>query len=77
MTEKQATTETAPAPQVEEPPWDAMTADEATARLTVDAQSGLSADEVERRLAQYGPNELAKEPPPSMWVVARASSRTR
>ena len=49
-----------------------MTAAEATGRLAVDARSGLSAHEVESRLAQYGPNELAKEPPPSTWVIARA-----
>ena len=48
-----------------------MTADEVTGRLAVDARSGLSADEVESRLAHYGPNELAKEPPPSTWVIAR------
>ena len=32
---------------------------------------GLAAAEAERRLGEYGPNELATEPPPSMWVVAR------
>src|SRR6185437_14742802 len=30
------------------------------------------AAEAEKRLAQYGPNELPKEPPPSTWTVARA-----
>ena len=40
-------------------------------RLEVDPGAGLSDDEVQRRLAQYGPNELATEPPPSVWVVAR------
>ena len=32
--------------------------------------AGLDAEEVERRLAQYGPNQLTTEPPPSMWSVA-------
>jgi Ca2+-transporting ATPase len=49
----------------------AQSAQEVTAQLGVDADEGLSAEEVDRRLAQYGPNELPKEPPPSMWAVAR------
>ena len=36
-----------------------------------DADKGLTVAEAERRLAEYGPNELPTEPPPSMWVVAR------
>ena len=32
---------------------------------------GLTVAEVDRRLAEYGPNELPTEPPPSMWAVAR------
>jgi PPK2 family polyphosphate:nucleotide phosphotransferase len=39
--------------------------------LDVDPESGLDAGEVERRLSEYGPNELPKEPPRSTWVVAR------
>ena len=41
-----------------------------TARLDVDTDEGLAAAEVERRLAEYGPNELPSEPPPSVWAVA-------
>ena len=40
-------------------------------RLGVDPKQGLSADDVERRLTEYGPNEIPAEPPPSKWVVAR------
>jgi P-type Ca2+ transporter type 2C len=48
----------------------ALSAQDVTAQLGVDADEGLTADEVDRRLAEYGPNELPKEPPPSMWTVA-------
>jgi Ca2+-transporting ATPase len=49
----------------------AVSAQDVTAQMGVDADEGLSVAEVDRRLAEYGPNELPKEPPPSMWVVAR------
>jgi P-type Ca2+ transporter type 2C len=45
--------------------WHGLTADQACARLEVDARSGLDAGEVERRRAQFGPNKLEeaeKEP---------------
>ena len=42
------------------------------AGLAVDPEQGLDAAEAEKRLAQYGPNELPKEPPPSTWTVGRA-----
>ena len=51
--------------------WYALPADEVASRLDVDPQRGLDAEEVQRRLAEYGPNELPTEPPPSKWVVAR------
>ena len=38
--------------------------------LTVDPDQGLDAEEAERRLATYGPNQLTTEPPPSIWAVA-------
>ena len=50
--------------------WYALSARDVTARLGVDTDEGLAAAEVERRLAEYGPNELPAEPPPSMWAVA-------
>jgi Ca2+-transporting ATPase len=51
--------------------WWSLTPEDAAARLSVDADEGLSADEVQRRLAQYGPNEIATEPPPSTWSIAK------
>ena len=52
--------------------WHTLATDEASTQLTVDPGEGLSADEVQQRLAQYGPNELAVEEPPSVWSVASA-----
>lgn len=52
-------------------PWYARSAADAAAELGVDPDQGLDRNEVERRLAEYGPNELPKEPPPSVWVVAK------
>ena len=51
--------------------WYNLSAEDAAARMGVDPEHGLATEEVQRRLAQYGPNELPSEPPPSMWVVAR------
>ena len=51
--------------------WYALSAQDVTTQLGVDADTGLTVAEVDRRLAEYGPNELPTEPPPSMWVVAR------
>jgi Ca2+-transporting ATPase len=48
-----------------------MSADQAATELVVQPEEGLSEYEVNQRLAEYGPNELAKEPPPSIWVVGR------
>jgi Ca2+-transporting ATPase len=49
----------------------ALAAQDVMARLGVEADQGLSAAEVDRRLKEYGTNELPKQPPPSMWAVAR------
>ena len=46
-------------------------AHEVAAELGVEPARGLDPGEVERRRAQYGPNELSKEPPLSRWEVAR------
>jgi Ca2+-transporting ATPase len=40
------------------------------AELGSDAENGLSHDEATARLARLGPNEIAKEKPPSVWAVA-------
>jgi len=51
--------------------WYALPAQDVTAQMGVDADQGLTVAEVERRQAEYGPNALPTEPPPSVWVVAR------
>ena len=38
--------------------------------LAVDADQGLAVAEAQQRLSEYGPNQLATEPPPSMWSIA-------
>jgi Ca2+-transporting ATPase len=51
--------------------WYALSARDVTAQMGVDADAGLTVAEVHRRQAEYGPNELPTEPPPSTWAVAR------
>jgi Ca2+-transporting ATPase len=51
--------------------WHTLPAEEVMEVLAVDPDIGLSGDEVQKRLAEYGPNALPTEPPPSVWVVAR------
>src|SRR6516225_1660865 len=51
--------------------WYALSPQDVTTQMGVDPDTGLTVAEVDRRLADYGPNELPTEPPPSMWVVAR------
>ncbi|MBG0567189.1 cation-translocating P-type ATPase [Actinoplanes aureus] len=62
---------TAVKPAVEEPRWYDVPTQDAARRLEVDPGRGLDAEEADRRLARYGPNELPVETPPSRWVVAR------
>ncbi len=52
-------------------PWHALSAAEVATRLVTDPERGLNAEEVARRRATYGPNELPTEPAPSVWAVAR------
>ena len=51
--------------------WYALSAQDAAGQIGVDPDQGLDVGEVTRRLAEYGPNELPTEPPPSVWVVGR------
>jgi len=51
--------------------WYALSPEDVVRHIGVDPDRGLDAGEVTRRLAEYGPNELAVEPPPSVWVVGR------
>jgi Ca2+-transporting ATPase len=54
-----------------EAPWYGLAAAATAAKLGVTPDAGLGTDEAERRLQQYGRNELPAEPPPSVWTVAR------
>ncbi len=51
--------------------WHTLPPEDVAAELAVDPAEGLDGQEVQGRLAQYGPNSLPTEPPPSVWVVAR------
>jgi P-type Ca2+ transporter type 2C len=51
--------------------WYALSAEDVAGQVGVNPDHGLEAGEVQRRLEEYGPNELPAEPPPSMWEVAR------
>ncbi len=51
--------------------WYSLSATEVASRLTVDPAQGLSDDEAQRRLATYGPNQIATEPPPTLWATAK------
>ncbi len=48
--------------------WFALSPDETLERLTASPQ-GLSNAEVQRRLAQYGPNALREAPPTTFWQM--------
>ncbi len=49
--------------------WYQLTAEEAVAELQTDVKQGLSAAEAERRLAEYGPNELIERGVKSPWRI--------
>jgi len=52
--------------------WYSLSVDATASRLEVDPENGLTADEADRRLTTYGPNEVATEPPPTLWAMAKA-----
>jgi len=52
-------------------PWYSVPPADVAGQFGVDPDRGLDGAESTRRLAEYGPNELPTEPPPSIWVVAR------
>ena len=58
-------------PATAEANWYALSVDDVVARVGVDADRGLDPDEVQRRLAEFGRNEVATEPPPTLWEVAK------
>jgi calcium-translocating P-type ATPase len=51
------------------PPWHALESDEVLARLSVDPRQGLEDDEVARRRAAVGPNELTHDEPRSVLSI--------
>jgi Ca2+-transporting ATPase len=52
-------------------PWYALSALETVDDLNTDSDRGLSSDEVKRRVAEYGANVIATEPPPTIWQIAK------
>src|SRR6476620_1037240 len=58
----------------EVPPY-LLRAEEVVAATSSDAVSGLAAAEAASRLTAYGPNEIAAEKPPSVWVIAASQLR--
>jgi Ca2+-transporting ATPase len=58
-------------PATAEVNWYSLSPDDVIARVGVDADRGLDPDEVQRRLAEFGRNEIATEPPPTLWEVAK------
>lgn len=51
--------------------WYSLSADEVVERLDTNSEQGLATAEVQRRLTEYGPNEIATEPPPTLWQTAK------
>ena len=50
------------------PAWHARTVEESTGALGVDPDRGLDGEEADRRLDEYGRNELPEEPyPEPLW----------
>ena len=51
--------------------WYSLSVDDVVERLDTASEQGLAQAEVQRRLAQYGPNEIAEEPPATLWQTAK------
>jgi Ca2+-transporting ATPase len=49
--------------------WHAVDPDAVLRELDTRGEHGLSSQEAEQRLAQYGPNQLAEAPPTSFWKM--------
>ena len=49
--------------------WHKVSAVEATRRLDVDPETGLSSKDAEARLDEFGPNRLREIPPRSRWLL--------
>ena len=57
--------------------WYAVDVASVVAAMGSDAASGLSRSESASRLTRFGPNEIAREKPPSLWAVAGGQLRDR
>ena len=55
--------------------WYAQEATAVVSALGSNVQSGLTRAEAASRLSVYGPNQIASEPPPSVWEVALGQLR--
>ena len=55
--------------------WWARPADDVAAAHGVAPDEGLSSASASDRLAQFGPNRIAAEKPPSVWAIALAQLR--
>ena len=53
---------------MEERNWHSLSVDEALGSLT-SSKDGLSLEEAQKRLTQFGPNELRKEKTVSWWLM--------
>ena len=49
-------------------PWHSFSSERALTELSVDTERGLSPEEVKKRQAEYGYNQLPEAPPVSFWV---------
>ena len=49
--------------------WHCLTVEQTVELLNTDRRNGLSPEEVQQRLAQYGPNELIEQPRPGFWKM--------
>src|SRR5690348_14146166 len=59
-------------PKSEDVAWYALSAEDATQRLSVVPTQGLSPAQTARLLAEHGRNQLPEEPPPSRLAIGRA-----
>lgn len=50
-------------------PWHSRSAEETFDLLKTDPRVGLTTEEARRRLARFGPNELAERPRPTFWQM--------
>ena len=55
--------------------WFALDVEAVVAGLGSDTERGLTSGDAASRLARFGPNEITKEKPPSVWVVALGQLR--